>query len=170
VAVDVAGMTVRTEFGAHRGDVINIIPAQRAGDLALQTGLADASGWCPVDHLTWESRLLPGIHVIGDAAIQAPLPKSGYAANSEAKVCAANIVQLLRGKEPVAPYWINTCYSLVTPEHGISVAGVYKLVDGRAVSVEGAGGVSAADDAAARPLEAAYAVDWYRNITYDMFG
>lgn len=170
VAVDAPNLTVRTEFGQHTGDVINIIPAQRAGDLALQAGLADASGWCPVDHLTWESTLVPGIHVIGDAAIQAPLPKSGYAANSEAKVCAANIVQLLRDAAPVAPYWINTCYSLITPEHGISVAGVYRLVDGRAVSIEGAGGVSAANDPSARPLEAAYAVDWYRNITYDMFG
>jgi sulfide dehydrogenase [flavocytochrome c] flavoprotein subunit len=170
MAVDVPGMTVRTEFGTHKGDVINIIPAQQAGDLARQAGLADDSGWCPVDHLTWESTRMSHIHVIGDAAIQAPLPKSGYAANSEAKVCAANVVQLLKGAEPIAPYWINTCYSLITPEHGISVAGVYKLVDGKAVSVEGAGGVSAADDPTARPLEAAYAVDWYRNITYDMFG
>ncbi|MGB5472801.1 MAG: FCSD flavin-binding domain-containing protein [Gammaproteobacteria bacterium] len=170
VGVDVPNMTVRTEFGSHPGDVINIIPAQRAGDLAVQAGLADASGWCPVDYLTWESRLLPDIHVIGDAAIQAPLPKSGYAANSEAKVCAANVVQLLRGEPPIAPYWINTCYSLITPEHGISVSGVYKMVDGKAVAVEGSGGVSAADDPAARPLEAIYAVDWYRNITYDMFG
>ena len=74
-----------------------------AADLALQAGLTDASGWCPVDHLTWESSLLSHIHVIGDAAIQSPLPKSGFAANSEAKVCAANVVQLLRDAAPIEP-------------------------------------------------------------------
>jgi len=169
-AVDVAGMKVATEFGTHRGDVINIIPAQQAGAIAVRTGLTDASGWCPVDHRTWESTLQPGIHVIGDAASQSPLPKSGYAANSEAKVCAANVVQLLSGGQPVEPHWINTCYSLITPEHGISVAMVYKLQDGKVVTVEGAGGVSAPDDPTARALEAAYAVDWYRNIAYDIFG
>jgi sulfide dehydrogenase [flavocytochrome c] flavoprotein subunit len=147
-------------------DVIKVIPAQRVADLALQAGLADASGWCPVDHLTWDSTLLPDFHVIGDAVVQAPLPKSGFAVNSEAKVCAANVVQLRRGEMPVTPYWINTCYSLITPGPGI--AGAYKLVDGRAVA--GAGGLSAADAPGARTLEAAYAVDWYRNITCDMSG
>ncbi len=169
-AVDVAGMQVHTGFGMQKADVINIIPAQQAGAIAAQAGLADDSGWCPVDHRTWESTLHPGIHVIGDAAIQSPLPKSGYAANSEAKVCAANVVQLLKGNAPIEPHWINTCYSLVTPEHGISVAMVYDLVDGKVAKAEGAGGVSASDDPKARALEAAYAVDWYRNITYDIFG
>lgn len=169
-SVDVGGMKVATEFDTHSGDVINIIPAQMAGAIAVRTGLVDASGWCPVDQRTWESTLQPGIHVIGDAAIQSPLPKSGYAANSEAKVCAANVVQLIRGSEPVEPHWINTCYSLITPEHGISVAMVYELKDGKVVKVEGAGGVSAPEDPTARALEAAYAVDWYRNIVYDIFG
>jgi sulfide dehydrogenase [flavocytochrome c] flavoprotein subunit len=169
-SVDVAGMKVATEFDTHSGDVINIIPAQMAGAIAVQTGLTDASGWCPVDQLTWESTLQPGIHVIGDSAIQSPLPKSGYAANSEAKVCAANVVQLIRGSEPVEPHWINTCYSLITPEHGISVAMVYELKDSKVAKVEGAGGVSAPEDPTARALEAAYAVDWYRNIVYDIFG
>jgi len=170
VAVDVAKMTVRTEFDSHKADVINIIPAQQAGGIARQTGLADDSGWCPVDHLTWESTLIKNIHVIGDAAIQAPLPKSGFAANSEAKVCAANVVQLLKGNKPIEPHWINTCYSLITPEHGISVSMVYDLVDGKVARAAGAGGVSESNDPEARPLEAAYAVDWYRNITYDIFG
>ena len=108
--------------------------------------------------------------VIGDAAIQSPLPKSGYAANSEAKVCAANVVQLLTGKPLVSPNWINTCYSLITQEHGISVAMVYDLVDGKVAKVAGAGGVSKPDDMPGRALEASYAVDWYQNITFDIFG
>ena len=169
-AVDVAGMKAITEFGEHKGDVINIIPAQRAGDIAARAGLTDASGWCPVNQQTWESTLMKNIHVIGDAAVQAPLPKSGYAANSEAKVCAANVVQLLQDKPLLDPNWINTCYSLVTPEYGISVAMVYNLVEGKVAKVDGAGGVSPSNDPAGRPLEARYAVDWYQNITYDIFG
>jgi sulfide dehydrogenase [flavocytochrome c] flavoprotein subunit len=169
-AVDVKGMRVMTEFGEHTGDVINIIPAQKAGDIAAQSGLTDDSGWCPVDHLTWESTLVAKVHVIGDAAIQSPLPKSGYAANSEAKVCAANIVRLLEGKSLLDPNWINTCYSLITQQHGISVAMVYALVDGKVAKVEGAGGVSKSNDPPGRALEASYAVDWYQNITYDIFG
>lgn len=169
-AVDVQGMRVMTEFGEHTGDVINIIPAQKAGDIAAQSGLTDDSGWCPVDHLTWESTLVAKVHVIGDAAIQSPLPKSGFAANSEAKVCAASIVRLLEGKSMLDPSWINTCYSLITQQHGISVAMVYALVDGKVAKVEGAGGVSKSNDPPGRALEASYAVDWYQNITYDIFG
>jgi len=170
MAVDVAGMKVITEFGEHTGDVINIIPAQKAGDIAAQSGLTDKSGWCPVNQQTWESTLVTNVHVIGDAAVQSPLPKSGYAANSEAKVCAANVVQLLRDKPLLDPNWINTCYSLITPEYGISVAMVYNLVDGKVAKVAGAGGVSPTDDPTGRALEASYAVDWYQNITYDIFG
>ena len=170
LAVDVFGMKVITEFGEHKGDVINIIPAQKAGDIAAQSGLTDDSGWCPVDHQTWESKIVKNVHVIGDAAVQSPLPKSGFAANSEAKVCAANVVQLLREKPLLAPNWINTCYSLVTPEYGISVAMVYKLVNGKVAKVKGSGGVSPTNDPAGRPLEASYAGDWYQNITYDIFG
>ena len=170
MAVDVASMKVITEFGEHTGDVINIIPAQKAGEIAAQSGLTDKSGWCPVNQQTWESTLVKNVHVIGDAAVQSPLPKSGYAANSEAKVCAANVVQLLRGKPLLDPNWINTCYSLITPEYGISVAMVYNLVDGKVAKVAGAGGVSPTDDPTGRALEASYAVDWYQNITYDIFG
>jgi len=169
-AVDVAAMKVITGFGEHKGDVINIIPAQKASDIAAQAGLTDDTGWCPVNQQTWESTLAKNVHVIGDAAIQSPLPKSGYAANSEAKVCAANVVQLLRDKPLLDPNWINTCYSLITPEYGISVAMVYNLVDGKVAKVDGAGGVSPSNDPNGRPLEASYAVDWYQNITNDIFG
>ncbi len=170
LAVDVKGMTVMGEFDKHQGDVINIIPPQQAGKIARDAGLANDTGWCPVDQRTWESTLHKRVHVIGDAAIQSPLPKSGYAANSEGKVCAAAVVALLNGQAPAEnPHWINTCYSLVSPEWGISVAGVYELKEGKAISVEGAGGVSPADDLTARSAEAAYAFAWYTNITRDLF-
>jgi len=170
-AVDAKNMSVVAgEFeDTHKADVINVIPAQVAGDIAQKAGLTDDSGWCPVDYQTAESTLHKGIHVIGDAAIQSPLPKSGFAANSEAKVCAANVVALLQGQEPVDPSWVNTCYSLVTPQHGISVAMVYGMKEGKAAGVEGAGGLSDPENAAAGPLEALYAQAWYTSITKDMF-
>jgi len=153
----------------YQGDVVNIIPAQKAGRVAEDAGLADASGWCPVHHLSWESTVHPHIHVIGDAAIQAPLPKSGYAANSEAKVCAAAVVNLLNDREPATPSLVNTCYSLVAPEYGISVAMVYDLnAEGKVAKVKGAGGLTPEDGN--KPLEALYARNWFANITDDMFG
>ena len=137
--------------------------------MAISAGLADDSGWCPVDGKTFESTLHPGIHVIGDASIAAPLPKSGYAANSEAKVCAFAVVSMLKGVDVPTPTWVNTCYSLVGPRYGISVAMVYELTaDGKIGKVEGSGGVSGPDTS--RRKEASYAESWYDNIVYDTFG
>ena len=114
--------------------------------------------------------ILPDIHVIGDACIAGAMPKSGYAANSQAKVCAAAIAAAVSGAPAPEPSYVNTCYSLIAPEHGISVAGVYALRDGRIVEVEGAGGVSPSDaDDRTRAVEARFAHDWFRNITADMF-
>ncbi|NNG13070.1 MAG: FAD-dependent oxidoreductase, partial [Halobacteria archaeon] len=144
-AIKADSRTVVTEFDEIKADVLNVIPAQKAGHIVEVAGLTDESGWCPVDHLTWESKLHKDIHVIGDAAIQKPLPKSGYAANSEAKVCAAAIVAMLNGKSPVDPSWVNTCYSLVAPTYGISVAMVYNYVDGKVAKVKGSGGVTPKD-------------------------
>ena len=93
-------------------------------------GVADRTGWCPIDPVTFESKLQPNIHVIGDATIAGAMPKSAFAANAQAKVCAAAIVTLLAGETPAEPKLINTCYSLVAPDYGISVAGVYRPVNG----------------------------------------
>jgi len=109
--------------------------------------------------------------VIGDAAIQAPLPKSGYAANSEAKVVAAAVVDLVNGREPGTPSWVNTCYSIVAPNDGISVAMVYNLVDGKVAKVEGSGGLTPMDSSPEdRAREVQYAYSWFNNITSDIFG
>ncbi len=153
----------------YRADVLNVIPPQMAPEIARTAGLTDESGWCPVDYRTWESALRKGIHVIGDAAIQDPMPKSAYAANSQAKVCADAVVALLNKRTPGEPSWINTCYSLVATEYGISIADVYAL-NGRGVitQVPGAGGLSAVDEN--HGLEAAYARSWYMNVVNDTFG
>ncbi len=169
IKVDVDKRVVKTEFDEVKADVLNIIPAQKAGSIAHATGLADDTGWCPVDYKTWESTLRPGIHVIGDSAIQAPMPKSAHAANSEAKACAAAIIALLNEQELVSPTWVNTCYSLVGPDYGISTATVYHLMaDGKVGEVEGSGGSTPLNGNYA--LEAVYAKSWYNNITDDIFG
>ncbi len=171
-SVDAKAGTVKTGDGkTHKADVFNIIPAQKAGKIAEIAGLTNDSGWCPVDHKTFESTIHKGIHVIGDAAIQKPLPKSGYAANSEAKVTAAAVVDLVNGREPGDPSWVNTCYSIVAPNDGISVAMVYNLVDGKVAKVKGSGGLTSKDSSADdRAREVQYAYSWFNNITHDAFG
>jgi sulfide dehydrogenase [flavocytochrome c] flavoprotein subunit len=170
-AVDPATLTLTTDFGKHQAAVANVIPPQKAGRIADAAGVADRSGWCPVDPATFESRLVPGIHVIGDAAIAGAMPKSAFAANSQAKTCAAAVLALLTGKTPPVPKLINTCYSLVAPDYGISIAGVYTPSGGQLAEVPGAGGVSPAD--APRPtraVEAGLAEAWFRTISAEVFG
>jgi NADPH-dependent 2,4-dienoyl-CoA reductase/sulfur reductase-like enzyme len=169
--VDPATRTLVTEFGNHKADVANVIPPQRAGGVAQSAGVADQTGWCPIDPVTFESRLQPAIHVIGDAAIGGAMPKSAFSANAQAKVCAAAVAALVRERQPAQPKLINTCYSLVAPGYGISIAGVYQPRDGLLAEVEGAGGTSPLEaPLSVRELEAAYAEDWFRTITSEVFG
>jgi len=173
VRVDAKSMTLETDFGDKvKGDVVNFVPAQYAGMIARSAGLADKSGWCPVDQMTFESKLKANIHVIGDASIASPMPKSGFAASTQAKVCAAAVAALLGGKlATTRPKFVNTCYSLVAEDYGISVAMVYDFADGKIVKVKGSGGLSptGASDVF-RQQEADFARGWYDSITADIFG
>jgi hypothetical protein len=170
-AVDAAKGTVVTDFETYTAAVANIIPPQRAGRIALDVGAADQTGWCPIDPVSFESRLLPGVHVIGDAAIAGAMPKSAFAANAQAKACAAAIAVLLQGGTPPAPKLINTCYSLVAPDYGISVAGVYAPADGLLADVPGAGGTSPLEvGPEVRAREVAYAEAWFTTVTAEVFG
>ena len=169
--VDAAGMTLHTDFGEYKGDVINFIPPQKAAAIATDSGLADSSGWCPVDHRTFESKLVPGVHVIGDASIASPMPKSGFAASTQGKVCAAAVAALLAGDHPGTPKFVNTCYSLVAPEYGISVAMVYGYDGDKITKIKGSGGLSPMDGSEFdRKQEALYADGWYRSIRSDIWG
>jgi NADPH-dependent 2,4-dienoyl-CoA reductase/sulfur reductase-like enzyme len=169
-SVDPATNTLVTDFATHKADVANVIPPQRAGRIAEIAGVSDRTGWCPVDPVTFESRLQKNIHVIGDAAIMGAMPKSAFAANAQAKICAAAIATLLRGATPAEAKPINTCYSLVAPDYGISIAGVYRVANGQLTDVEGAGGISPADaPPQTRALEATYAEAWFRTITGEVF-
>ena len=171
-ALDSATATLHTEFGdTFQPQVLNIIPPQKAADIARQTGLTDTSGWCPVNPLTAASHFDEHIHIIGDAAHYAPIPKSAFAANSEAKACALAVISLLKQQPPPDPHWLNTCYSLITPQHGISVAGVYKLNSEQKIeAIKGAGGLSKLNDPPAEKREANYAVDVYHSLVKDSFG
>jgi sulfide dehydrogenase [flavocytochrome c] flavoprotein subunit len=154
----------------HTADVINLIPPQKAGQIALDAGLADESGWCPVNKKTFESSLIPNVYVIGDACIATKMPKSGYAANSQGKVAATAVIASLNGKDMIEPAYVNTCYSIIGEDYGISVAAVYRL-DGDVIApVKGSGGLTPKDATAEhRRREVQFAYSWYDNIVQDSF-
>jgi len=173
VSYDAASKTITTQSGNKvKGDVVNIIPAQVAGKIAFTAGLTNDKGWCPVNGKTFESTKHKNIHVIGDSCVGSPLPKSGYAANSEAKVCAAAIVAMLNGGSAPTPSYVNTCYSIIAPGDGISVAMVYAYDEkaGKIIKMKGSGGLTPGKfDSAMRAREQQYAYSWYDNITSDIF-
>jgi len=170
-AVDAASMTVETDFAKHKAAVANIVPPQKAGRIAELAGVADRTGWCPTDPVSFESTLQPNIHVIGDACIAGAMPKSGFAANAQAKVCAAALARLVGGQKPDDPRLINTCYSVIAPGYGITVAAVYRPTNGQLVEVQGSAGTSAVDaPKTMREQEAKLADGWFKTITGEMFG
>lgn len=172
IAVDPATMTVTTDFDVLTPAVANIIPPQQAGQIAMALGLDRGRGFCSVDALSFESTVVPGIHLIGDAILAGDMPKSGFSANSQGKVCAWAIANILAGREPDdAAVLLNTCYSAAGPDYGFSVAGAYHVVDSTLVAIEGAGGTSAIGASPEiRAAEFAYGESWYANITTEMFG
>jgi sulfide dehydrogenase [flavocytochrome c] flavoprotein subunit len=172
VKVDAKNLEVETEFGKkHKAAVLNIVPPQKAGAIADRAGVTDSSGWVPIKPQTFESTQVAEIYVVGDATAAAPMPKSGFVANAQAKVAAANILASISGKPAPQPAWLNTCYSLIAPDYGISVANVYTVADGKLIEMKDTGGVSprqASDDF--RKLEAQYGVAWYNAIAQDAWG
>lgn len=173
VKVDAKAKTLESEFGqVHKAAVANVIPPQTSGRIARDAGLADASGWCPIDATTFESKLVKGVHVVGDATIAAPMPKSGFSANNQGKVAAMAAVAMLQGKAPPAAAMLNTCYSHIAKDYAVSVAGVYRgTADKGLIEVADSGGVSPRQwDDENRRLESVFADSWYASITGDMFG
>ncbi|HWM47716.1 MAG TPA: NAD(P)/FAD-dependent oxidoreductase [Xanthobacteraceae bacterium] len=166
-----ATKTFVTDFDEVRADVGNVIPPQKAGAIAHAAGVADRTGWCPVDPLTFESALQRDIHVIGDAAIAGALPKSAFAAREEGRLCALALARLLDGKRPAQPKLASTCYSLVAPDYALSISGVYHPVSGQFMEVEGTGASSPVDaPRSLRSEEANFADAWFKTITREVFG
>jgi len=135
--IDTSTRQVRTDFDKVKYDVLNLIPPQRAGAIAVQADLVGADKrWCEVDHVTYESVKHKGIHVIGDATIGLPVPKSGNVANNMGKAAALSIVSLLNGQAvPIMPPG-NTCYSWVSDREAIAVVNAYKIENGKVVQIE----------------------------------
>ena len=169
--VDAKNLEVETAFGTkHQADVLNVIPPQKAGFIADRAGVTDASGWVPVKPESFESTRVKNVYVLGDATIAAPMPKSGFAANTQGKVAAAAIAAELTGQPLPTAAYANTCYSLIGNDYGISVAGVYKALEGKLIEVPNSGGVSPMDgNAAFRKAEADYGSAWYRAISADIW-
>jgi sulfide dehydrogenase [flavocytochrome c] flavoprotein subunit len=168
-AVDVKGMSVKTAGEAFKAAVVNFIPPQMAGELAQQAGLADQSGWCPVEPTSFESLLQPGIHVIGDAASGGDMPKSAFLANSQAKACAFAIAAALAGSERFAPHLFNTCFTFLAADDVVSDAiafepnaGTIKISD---ILISQVG-----EDAETRRQAVQAANGWYAAFTHDVFG
>lgn len=171
-AIDPSTRTLQAEIEEFQADVINIIPPQKAGKVAFASDLAEGD-WCPVDKLTFESTRHPDVYVLGDASSAAKMPKSAYAANSQAKVAAAAIVARFNGQSPGEPTYVNTCYSILGEAHGISVAAVYSLDRGSntILPIKGAGGLSPMDASEEqRKREVSYAHSWFKNVIDDMMG
>ena len=171
VAVDPSTMTLSTDFEDIQADVANVIPPQKAGSIAHRAGVTDMTGWCPIDPLTFASTLQADIHVIGDATIAAPMPKSAFSANLQAKLCAMQVARILSGLAPQPTTLTNTCYSYLSDQAAVSITGVYSNDDGKLRSVAGAGGISPAGaDETIRTGEARQAATWFRTITRQAFG
>jgi NADPH-dependent 2,4-dienoyl-CoA reductase/sulfur reductase-like enzyme len=168
--VDAARLSVETEFGEiHKADVLNVIPPQKAGAIAEQAGVTNASGWVPIDPHTFESEQVKDIYVVGDATIASPMPKSGFSANTQAKLAAASIINALSGKPAPQATLSNTCYSLIAPDYGISVGHLYAFADDKLA--EASGGVSPKEASSAfRKQEAQYGEAWYAAISRDIWG
>jgi sulfide dehydrogenase [flavocytochrome c] flavoprotein chain len=171
VSVEAATKTLVTDFGNYDAQVANVIPPQRAGLIADLAGVADHTGWCPIEPATFASKLVPNIHVIGDACIGGAIPKSASAANAQAKACAKAVASLIAGTTAALPKLDGTCYNTVAPDYAFSLSGIYQPRDDIFAEVEGSGFTSPLDATREmRKREADQAQSWYKTITVETFG
>jgi sulfide dehydrogenase [flavocytochrome c] flavoprotein chain len=171
VSVEPATNTLVTDFGNYDAQVANVIPPQKAGNIANLAGAVDHTGWCPIDPATFASRLVPNIHVIGDAVIGGAIPKSAAAASAEGKACAGVVTALIAGKTLAPPQLEGTCYNTVTPGYAFSLSGIYQPRDDIFAEVEGAGFTSPVNAPnEVRKDEADRAQSWFKAITAETFG
>jgi len=169
IAVDPDAMTVTTEYETYRAAVANIVPAQAAGAIARQAGLADDTGWCPIMPATLQSQMNQEIHVLGDACIAGDMPKSAFSANSQAKVCAMAIRAALTNAEAFPPRFRNTCWSTVAPDDAVKVGATYQATEEKIAKVDGF--ISETGESSeVRSETRAEADAWYASITEDVFG
>ncbi len=166
--IDTKNKQVFAGSTAYKGDVINIIPAQQAGTIAIKAGLTNKSGWCDVQQPSFESVNAKSIYVIGDACVAGDMKKLGHAANSQAKICAASIVSSLHGINMPEPVYSSSVYSVLNPKYAISSATVFRLKNGSIKKVSG-GPSELNASRKTHKREANFSKGWYRSITSEMF-
>jgi sulfide dehydrogenase [flavocytochrome c] flavoprotein chain len=171
MSVDASTLTVSTGFDDYKAAVANIIPAQRAGGIAVRAGLDQGTGYCAIDPVTFESRVHKRIYVLGDATIAGEMPKSGFSANNQAKACGRAILADIGGKTASPAKLLNICYSMAEPDYAFSIVDAFE-VKGDTLRLNFDGNrtthLGASDDEHRR--EAQSARSWYANITAEMFG
>ncbi|GMG82000.1 NAD(P)/FAD-dependent oxidoreductase [Paralimibaculum aggregatum] len=162
-------MEIVSDGEAVKVDVANVIPAQKAGRIAEIAGLADASGFCPIVPATMQSRMDPAVHVLGDATIAGDMPKSGFSANSQAKVAAMAVRAALTGSTAFPPRFSNTCWSLIATGDGVKVGARYEATEEKIAKTEGFISQTG-EDAELRRQTYEESLGWYAGITADIFG
>lgn len=162
-------MEIVTSDETIKADVCNVIPAMRAGQIAQIAGLANDAGWCEIVPATMQSRVDENVHVLGDATQNGDMPKSGFSANSQAKVAAMAVRAALTGSKAFPAKFSNTCWSLIDTDDGVKVGASYEATDEKIAKTDGF--VSATgEDAALRKQTYEESLGWYAGITADMFG
>ena len=171
LSIDPATRTVTAEGGKIKADVLNIVPPMRAANVARTFGLTNDSGFCPIDRLTFESTKIPDVYVLGDASIADAMPKSGYSANTQAKVCVRALIGKVTQTGIPEPAWSNTCYALAGDDWGLFVADTFRIVDGKIARTNTRAryqDLSASREE--RMVASRYLRAWMRSITADAFG
>ncbi|MBO6949301.1 MAG: FAD-dependent oxidoreductase [Rhodospirillales bacterium] len=167
--VDPETLTAFTDFEEIKADVLNVIPPQTAGKIAIDAGAADETGWCPVDIRTFASTLLPDVYVIGDAAFADPLPKAGSTAASQARVAISAIAAELAGDPVPTPSWIANCYSLAAPDYGVRLGATYIFEDDHVVrDTTNFSELGAPMDE--RQADAEFTEAWLKQIKHEIWG
>lgn len=168
VSVDPGAMTLSIDGVVENVDVCNVIPAMKAGRIADMADITDGN-WAPVNAHDLSSKMDENIHVLGDACAQGDMPKSGFSANSQAKVCANAVRGALTGSTVFPARFSNTCWSLIDTNDGVKVGATYEATDEKIAKVDGFVSQTG-EDAALRQATYEESVGWYAGITSDMFG
>lgn len=169
VTVNPAEMTVDIDGELIEADVCNVIPAMKAGWIAESAGLTNDKGWVPVNAADMSSKADGDIHVLGDSSQQGDMPKSGFSANSQAKVCAMAVRGALTESKVFPAKFSNTCWSLIGTDDGVKVGATYKATDEKIAKVDGFISQTG-EDADLRKQTYEESIGWYNGITADMFG
>jgi NADPH-dependent 2,4-dienoyl-CoA reductase/sulfur reductase-like enzyme len=167
--VDASAMTVRTDLETYKAALVNVIPAQMAGKIARDAGLANQTGWCPVDPASMKSASDPNVYVVGDACIPGDMPKSAFSANSQAKVAAMMVRGELAQARTFPARYTNTCWSLIETDDTVKVGGAYEAKDGKIAAVSTFVSQKGETPEVRRQTQAEN-MGWYAGFTADVFG